>query len=325
MAIRHKEGSNAIQSDTKKYVPAEIGDVVVSTAGSLPQKNIFHIITIDYMDIDYESIKGFLTKDDIYHYIIGHSIDRCFQLLHAMNMRSIAFPLIGGGTVGIPFDILASAMSEAIGRNLHKTKKAFDVEIYLFDQFGMIDHWYFLHIFEQFSAQVAISRLLNDHNSNKLSLEDESNHEISEDIPVSMDKDIFISYSRKDLDIVRYIYEWLEKAGMRCWLDIDGMFSGISFKKVIVNAIKQSKIVLFMSSESSNNSRNVVSEVSIAVKYNKKIIPVRLDSSSYSESIEYDILNYDYVVYDHSLPKESNKDILKKIISTFEMIEPKCK
>lgn len=135
-----------------------------------------------------------------------------------------------------------------------------------------------------------------------------------------MDKDIFISYSRKDAEIVKTIYEWLEKAGYKCWLDVDGMFSGVSYKKVIVDAIKRSKVLLFMSSENSNKSRNVVSEVSIAVEYGKKIIPVRLDMFSYSESIEYDIINHDYVVYDRSRTEESNREMLKKIVSTLEMI-----
>ena len=75
-----------------------------------------------------------------------------------------------------------------------------------------------------------------------------------------------------------------------------------------------------MSSENSNKSRNVVSEVSIAMEYGKKIIPIRLDMSSYSESIEYDIINHDYVVYDRSRMEDSNREMLKKIVSTLEMV-----
>ena len=93
------------------------------------------------------------------------------------------------------------------------------------------------------------------------------------------------------------------------------MFGGVSYKKVIVNAIKCSQILLFMSSKNSNISRNVVSEVSIAMKYGKKIIPVRLDMSPYSDSIEYDIINHDYVAYNRSRLEESNKEMLKKIVS----------
>ena len=46
-----------------------------------------------------------------------------------------------------------------------------------------------------------------------------------------MDKDVFISYSRKDGETVLPIYEKLAKAGIKCWLDVDGMYSGVSFKR----------------------------------------------------------------------------------------------
>ncbi|MBR5102139.1 MAG: macro domain-containing protein, partial [Muribaculaceae bacterium] len=117
-AIKMKEGTNAILMDVKKKTPAEIGDVVVSTAGTLPQKNIFHIITLDFNSLN---PYGSISREDIQQYIIGHSIDKCFMLLHAMDITSIAFPCIGAGVAGIPYNKVASAMSEAIARNLRKT------------------------------------------------------------------------------------------------------------------------------------------------------------------------------------------------------------
>lgn len=319
MAIRCKEGTGAIQLDVRKRTPAVIGDVVVSTAGTLQQKNIFHVITIDYKSISQTDILGAITKDDIHKYIIGHSIDKCFLLLHAMDMTSIAFPQIGAGVAGIPFKKVAEVMAESIGRNLRKTKKSFNVEIYLYDRFEKMEPWDFLPMFEQFSAQEAIAKMLSEQANDRLFADDASGQSSAGDIP-AMDKDIFISYSRKDVEIVKAIYEWLERAGYKCWLDVNGMFSGVSYKKVIVDAIKRSKMLLFMSSKNSNKSRNVVSEVSVAVEYDKKIIPVRLDMSSYSESIEYDIINHDYVVYDRSRMEDSNREMLKKIVSTLEMV-----
>lgn len=319
MAIRRKEGTGAIRLDVSKKTPADIGDVVVSSAGTLPQKNIFHVITIDYGGLSHSNTLTEISKDDIHQYIIGHSIDKCFLLLHAMDMKSIAFPQIGAGVAGIPFKKVAEVMAEAIGRNLRKTNKVFYVEIYLYDRFEKMEQWDYLPMFEQFSAQEAIARILSEQANERL-FTDNSYGQCSTDVVPDIVKEIFISYSRNDAEIVKGIYDWLEKAGYKCWLDIDGMFSGVSYKKVIVDAIKRSKILLFMSSENSNKSRNVVSEVSVAVEYGKKIIPVRLDMSSYSESIEYDIINHDYVVYDKSRIEKSNREMLKKIVSTLEMI-----
>lgn len=320
MAIALQEGTGAIKRDIKNKVPADIGDVVISTAGTLSQKYIFHAITIGSFGSKRPPVPTLVSKEDVHQYIIGHSIDKCFLLMHAMDLNSIAFPSIGAGAAGIPFTRVANTMSEAIAKNLRKTNKSFNVELYLLDRNDRMNPWDFLPVFEQFSAQEAISKMMNEQTNDRLFIDEILIHKpITETMP-DIDKDVFISYSRKDTDIVKLIYEWLEKAGYKCWLDVDGMFSGISYKKVIVDAIKRSNVLLFMSSENSNRSRNVVSEVSIAMEYGKKVIPVRLDMSPYSESIEYDIINHDYVVYDKSRIEESNKEMLKKIVSTLEMI-----
>lgn len=316
-AIR-EAGGDVIREDAQSKLPVSVGDVVVTTAGHLRQKYVFHCITID-KSLDHSNTPDGISEDDIHQYIIGHGIDKCFQLLHAMELTSIAFPAIGAGLAGIPFEKVASVMSEAIARNLRKTNKTFDIEVYLFDSLGKMTQWDFLPMFEQLSAQEALSKLLKEQSYERL-FSDETPDQMANDALPDTDKDVFISYSRKDADTVKQIYERLEHAGIKCWLDADGMFSGVSFKKVIVDAIKRSKVLLFMSSGNSNKSRNVVSEVSIAMEYGKKIIPVRLDMSPYEESIEYDIINHDYVVYDKSRIEVSNREILKKIVSTLAMI-----
>lgn len=311
-------GGEVIREDAQTKLPVTLGDAVVTTAGRLRQKYVFHSITLDRSYNHSNTPEGIL-EEDIHQYIISHSIDKCFQLLQAMELTSIAFPAIGAGAAGIPFDKVSRVMSESIAKNLRKTNKAIDVEIYLYDRFDKMNQWDFLPMFEQFSAQEALSKMLKEHSYDQLLL-DEDNGKHTNDSLLDMDKDVFISYSRKDKDTVKPIYERLEKAGVKCWLDIDGMYSGVSFKKVIVDAIKRSKVLLFMSSENSNKSRNVVSEVSIAVEYGKKIIPVRLDLTPYSESIEYDIINHDYVVCDKTRSEDSFNELLKKIVSTLKMV-----
>ena len=311
-------GGEEIRNDAQRKLPVSIGDVVVTTAGKLRQKYVFHCITID-TSFDRSNTPKDISEEDIHQYIIGHGIDKCFQLLHAMDLKSIAFPAIGAGGAGIPFGKVAKVMTDAIARNLRKTNKSLTVELYLLDCRGEKEPWDFLPMFEHLAAQEAISKIIQEQASDRLYQEDGTVPHPVKEIP-DTDKEIFISYSRKDKEVVQTIYERLEKAGYKCWMDIDGMFSGVSYKKVIVDAIKQSKVMLFMSSEHSNRSRNVVSEVSVAMEYGKKIIPIRLDLSSYSESIEYDIINHDYVVYDRTRVEESNQEMLKKIASTLKMV-----
>lgn len=42
-----KTGGRAIYDDAQKQIPAKLGNAIVTTAGSLKQKYIFHAITID--------------------------------------------------------------------------------------------------------------------------------------------------------------------------------------------------------------------------------------------------------------------------------------
>ena len=313
-AIR-EAGGEVIREDAQRKLPVNIGDAVVTTAGRLPQKYVFHCITIDKSP-DHSNTPDGVSGEDIQQYIIGHSIDKCFQLLNAMDLQSIAFPAIGSGNAGIPIEKVSAVMSEAIARNLRKTNKPMLVEVYLYD--GGMDRWRYLSMFERFSAQEALSGLMREQAYDSLSMEG-GFQPVPGNLAPDMDKDVFISYSRKDSEIVKPVYEQLEKAGIKCWLDVDGMYSGVSFKKVIVDAIKRCKVLLFMSSVNSNKSRNVVSEVSLAMEYGKKVIPVRLDMSPYADSIQYDIINHDFVIYDTYKADASFGEMLKRIVSTLEI------
>ena len=109
--------------------------------------------------------------------------------------------------------------------------------------------------------------------------------------------DIFISYSRHDSDVVNEIVTLLEQEGYSVWIDRDGIESGEDFKEKIARAIKDCSVVLFFSSEHSNVSDWTAKEIGIAVKYKKHIIPILLDNSSFNETVEFDLINLDFVDY----------------------------
>lgn len=56
-----------------------------------------------------------------------------------------------------------------------------------------------------------------------------------------MQRDIFISYSRKDIDLVKQIKGEIEKSiGVQCWMDITGIESGSPrFTKDIVTLLSR--------------------------------------------------------------------------------------
>ena len=119
--------------------------------------------------------------------------------------------------------------------------------------------------------------------------------------PSEMNHKVFISYSRSDSDkeSVSAIRAILDEQAIPYWIDIKGIYSGDNYKDVIVDAIDASDAVLFISSENSNASINVVREMGYAVRQGKKIIPVLLDDTPYAKSIRLDIADIDNIRFNN--------------------------
>lgn len=100
LAILHK-GGLSIFKDAQKLVPVSLGDVAVTTAGTMEyQKYIFHCITIDKKR-RLQMLESHITEEDVLNYLLQHAVDKCFQLIQAMDLTSIAFPTIGAGAAHI--------------------------------------------------------------------------------------------------------------------------------------------------------------------------------------------------------------------------------
>ena len=61
---------------------------------------------------------------------------------------------------------------------------------------------------------------------------------------------------------IKYAYcKYVLKNGIEYWIDKEGIYSSSNYKELIVNAIDVSKAVIFISSENSNTSINVIREI----------------------------------------------------------------
>ena len=87
--------------------------------------------------------------------------------------------------------------------------------------------------------------------------------------------DLFISYSRQDLDQVEKLAVALEAAGLSVWWD-RRIRSGDSFDRVIEHAIAAAKVVIVAWSRHSADSTWVRAEAGYALEHSK-LVPVRLD------------------------------------------------
>jgi TIR domain-containing protein len=90
---------------------------------------------------------------------------------------------------------------------------------------------------------------------------------------------IFISYSRKDINFARKLAGDLEKAGYEVWWDLTDLRGGDDWPRVIPAAIESSQYVIVVLSPNSAISDWVEKEYTQALSLRKKIIPIMLANS----------------------------------------------
>ncbi len=94
-----------------------------------------------------------------------------------------------------------------------------------------------------------------------------------------MKRDVFISYSRKNLNQVMEVKNQIDSTcGTDCWIDLKGIESGSEmFLRDIVGGIDGCKVFLFMLSKESMESEYALLELNYAKEQGKKIVLVNID------------------------------------------------
>ena len=126
--------------------------------------------------------------------------------------------------------------------------------------------------------------------------------------------DVFISYSRKDLSVVQEICRLFQEHNISYWIDKKDIHAGGEFLGDIVQAIKDCKITLFISSTNSNNSIYTAKEVAMAFNEGKYIIPYKIDTSSFNRNLELVLCDLNWV---EAIPFDESKalDLVSNIKS----------
>lgn len=106
----------------------------------------------------------------------------------------------------------------------------------------------------------------------------------------SVDK-IFISYKRRDKDVVFKIKDYIENnTGAKCWIDLDGIESDAQFANVIISAINRCDLFIFMYSKNHTNidydNDWTVREINFAQKKKKRIVFINTDNSQLTDWFE---------------------------------------
>ncbi len=92
-------------------------------------------------------------------------------------------------------------------------------------------------------------------------------------------KKIFFSYSRTDTEFAVKLASDLKKEGYDVWIDQEDIRAGSEWDRQIEEALTTSDCLVFIQSERSAASTNVLDEVYFALEENKTVIPVIISES----------------------------------------------
>jgi WD40 repeat protein len=89
--------------------------------------------------------------------------------------------------------------------------------------------------------------------------------------------DIFISYSRKDIDFAKEVVNALTSDGLDIWIDWEGIPKGEELHKEIYLGIERADVFLFFISPNSAKSKWCKKEIIWANKNHKRVIPILIE------------------------------------------------
>lgn len=110
-----------------------------------------------------------------------------------------------------------------------------------------------------------------------------------------MSHQVFISFSSKDRDVADRICGDLERRDIPCWISSRNVPPGMDFQAAIVDALKQTKIMILVFSSQSNNSDEVKRELVLAGQYGLLVIPVRIENVLPTGAMEYQLTTRQYL------------------------------
>ena len=136
-----------------------------------------------------------------------------------------------------------------------------------------------------------VTSFLEEHASNKLSdyLEAYDARVIEEDNYSDIPRDIFICFSSENKAIAKKVYETLEADGYSTWISLKNLRPNNkeNYWDDIKKAINSCSIFLVISSGQAMVSKDVIKEIEIAKKENKKLIEYKIDDTKHTSFFKY--------------------------------------
>jgi hypothetical protein len=124
---------------------------------------------------------------------------------------------------------------------------------------------------------------------------------------------VFISYSRRDADVIEGIVSELEAAGLDVWLDREDIKPGKQWRKQIVEAIDTAEAFVLNLSPNSAASNNVLKELNLAEEALEPfVLPVLLSEIDIPDEMRYQLAGTQFVPY-YLDSKRGVRDLIAEI------------
>ena len=125
--------------------------------------------------------------------------------------------------------------------------------------------------------------------------------------------DIFISYSSKDAKVINALTHYLEERCLRCFVAYRDVPYGEDWAPHILKAVKDAKVLVYVHSENSNDSKETTRELNLAFKYQCTVIPFRIDKIDYIAAKEYRLINVNWLDAFENNPEEYFEDLYHRL------------
>ncbi|MBC1276107.1 TIR domain-containing protein [Nostoc sp. UCD121] len=123
----------------------------------------------------------------------------------------------------------------------------------------------------------------------------------------------FISYSRKDKEFVKKLYEALKQQKRDIWVDWEGIPSTADWRKEIYEGIEGADNFIFIISPNSVVSEVCGEEIEHALKHNKRLVPIVWQ---YVEGVDPELAKINYIFFQESNDFEEALQSLLKALDT---------
>jgi O-acetyl-ADP-ribose deacetylase (regulator of RNase III) len=133
MAIRGAAGPTLMDAETRKYVPVRPGRAVVTSAGELPARFVFHGVTLGGTRPALAQPNRMVLLDTVGYVTLGSTrptvvypsrdliaeiMTSCFYHADSLHVKTIAFPLLGTGVGNLSRIVCLDTMFRFLARML---------------------------------------------------------------------------------------------------------------------------------------------------------------------------------------------------------------